>query len=383
MYLAGRLLHRSAQSECEREAAVFIKGRLKEYTPDVTLEPFHSAENYPYLFASYLSEFLIVGMISFIWPQVAFGYGTGVFLLYLAEFIGYRGLSRFLPQFPSQNVVGRFLGLQPKSTIIVTAYYDSGCAMPFTTPERVAWLRPVHVLLVSCMVVVLATCAADSFSDPEMQPNQLSAIVRWSGIGVLAFGALILFFTASHGDDIRGANNNASGVAALLGLAEKLKAEPAEDADVWLVATGSHEAWMGGIRHFLAEHKPSRANTYFLNLESVGAGRLHYLTKEGFLYALPADPTMVALAKSMCAGRPIQAGTLRAVPTEAHALLSRNRKAMTLMGLDRGGLPRHWNQISDRVTEVDTTNIAETIDFAAGYVRKLARQHADPGALNP
>jgi len=375
MYLAGRLLHRSAQSEYERDAALYIKERLGQYSPDVALESFHAPENYPYLFASYLSEYLIVGALSIWWPEVAFGYGLGVFILYMTEFCGFKGLSRFMPQFPSQNVVARFLGVRPKSTIVVSAYYDSGCATPLVTPEKIRWLRPVHLLLVACMVIVMATCATDALAHPEADPNRVSLAVRWGAITLLGLAALTLFTAASRGEDIRGANNNASGVAALLGLAEKLKEHPVDAADVIVVATGSHEAWMSGMRNFLSTHRLPRDNTYFLNLESVGVGRLYYLETEGFLYPISACPAMTGLASTLSAGRPVHAGTLRAVPTEAHVPLSRGMKTMTLIGLDATGLPAHWSQIADRVTEVETANIAEVIDLGACFIDALARQH--------
>lgn len=376
MYLAGRLLHRSAQSEYERDAALYIKGRLEQYTQDVTVEPFHAPENFSYLFASYMSEFLIVGAIALWWPEGAFVYGVGVLALYLIEFCGYRGLSRFMPQYPSQNVTCRFLGLRPKSTILIVAYYDSGCASALTAADRIRRLRPLHLLLISCMVIVIATCAADSLVEPAQSNASASSTLRWTAIVILGLGALALYLTSSRCEDIRGANNNASGVAALLGLAEKLAANPVEDADIWLIATGSHEAWMSGLRQFFGIHRFPKASTYVLNLESVGTGRLHYLKNEGFLYSLRADPSMTGLANALTPGRPIRAGTLRAVPTEAHVPLSRGMRAMTLMGLDRDGLPARWNQIEDRVTEVENTNIAEVIDFSATFVHRLAEDHA-------
>ncbi len=376
MYLAGRLLHRSAQSEYEREAALYIKGRLGEYTPDVSLEPFHAAENYPHLFASYMAEFLIVGALSFWWPEVAFGYGLGVFILYLTEFCGFKGLSRFMPQYPSQNVVARFLGVRPKCTIIVSAYYDSGCASSLTTEDNIRWLRPVHWILVVSMIVVMATCATDALTVPDGGPNSVSFYVRWGAIGILGLAALTLFVVSSRGEDIRGANNNASGVAALLGIAEKLHRSPVEDSDILLVATGSHEAWMSGMRNFLSSHRFPKGNTYILNIESVGTGRLHYLKQEGFLYALSASSTMTGLANALSSGRPVRAGKLRAVPTEAHVPLSLGMKSMTLIALDQSGLPAYWNQIGDRVTEVETTNIAEIIEFSAKFVQELAQEHA-------
>lgn len=377
MYLAGRLVHRSAQSECERDAAEFIEGRFKEHTEDVSIEPFHCIENYPYLFASYMSEYLVVGILSLWWPLIAFIYGAIIFVFYLIEFAGFPGLSRFLPQFPSQNVVARFLGTRPRGLVVVTAHYDSGCASPLSAPGVIPWLRTIQNLMLGAMVVVLATCVADFVvTRGGGGTNELSLAIRCGAIAFLLSGSLILFAVASQGEDIRGANSNASGVAAMLQLAGRLAGKPVEDADVWLVATGSHEAWMGGMRRFMEAHRIDRRHTCFLNLEGVGAGQLHYLTREGMLHALQSDPDMVRAAEAVADRYDVKPGAMRAVPTEAHIPLMRDCRAMTVMGLDDEGLPPHWNQISDRVTEVDEKAIARVTDFAEAVIRNLASQQA-------
>ena len=378
MHLAGRLSHRSAQSEQERKAGLYIEARLGQYTPNVSVETFHAPENYYLLFASYLAEFLFVGVIALGWPPAAFGYGLGVFLLYLFEFCGYRGLSRFLPQYPSQNIVGRFLGTRPRGLVIVAAYYDSGSATPLSAPGMVPWLRPLHLVLMAAMAIVIATCAADSFSAHEASGLSAASIIRWFAILLLLCGALGLYWSASRGEDIRGANHNASGVAALLGLAEKLHAQPIEEVDVWIVATGSHESWMAGMRHLLADPGINRAQTWILNLEGVGAGGLHYLEEEGFMHALRPDQDLLKIAGELRVGRPVRAGKLRAIPTAAHVPLMRGMKAITLMGLDRDGFPPCWNQITDRIGDVDETGVAETIEFTELLLRRLASTQAAP-----
>jgi hypothetical protein len=378
MHLAGRLPHRSAQSEQERKAGLYIEARLGQYSPNVTTEAFSAPESYPLLFASYLAEFAFVGLIALAWPAAALGYGLGIFLLYLVEFCGYRGLSRFLPQYPSQNIVARFMGTRPRCLIIVAAHYDSGTATPLSQPERIRWLRPLHLTLMASMVLVIATCAVNGFASPESTASLLAAYLRWGAIVVLLSGALGLYICATNGEDIRGANNNASGVAALLGLAEKLAANPVEDADVWIAATGSHEAWMAGLRYLLSDRSLNRKQTWLLNLESVGNGTLHFLKTEGFMHALPADRTLVEIAEKLSVGRPVRVGVLRAIPTAAHIPLMRGMRAMTLMGLDRDQLPAYWNQIADRISVVDETGIAETIAFSELIVRELAASEAEP-----
>lgn len=376
MHLAGRLPHRSAQSEQERKASLYIEARLGQYSPNVTTETFNAPESYPLLFASYLAEFAFVGLIALVWPPAAFGYGLGVFLLYLFEFCGYRGLSRFLPQYPSQNIVARFMGKRPRCLIIVAAHYDSGSATPLSQPERIRWLRPMHLALMASMALVIATCAVSAFAPPESIAFFLAAYLRWGAIIVLLAGALGLYISATNGEDIRGANNNASGTAALLGLAEKLAASPIEDADIWIAATGSHEAWMAGLRNLLADRSLKKHQTWLLNLESVGNGTLHFLKSEGFMHALPADKGLVGIAETLSVGRPVRAGVLRAIPTAAHIPLMRGMKAMTLMGLDRDGLPAYWNQVGDRISVVDETGVAETIAFSELILRELAASRA-------
>ena len=378
MHLAGRLPHRSAQSEQERKAGLYIEARLGQYSPNVTTETFNAPESYPLLFASYLAEFAFVGLIALVWPPAAFGYGMGVFLLYLFEFCGYRGLSRFLPQYPSQNIIARFMGTRPRCLIIVAAHYDSGSATPLSQPERIRWLRPMHLALMASMALVIATCAVSAFAPIESIAFLLAAYLRWGAIIVLLSGALALYLSATNGEDIRGANNNASGAAALLGLAEKLAANPIEDADIWIAATGSHEAWMAGLRNLLSDRSLKKKQTWLLNLESVGNGTLHFLKAEGFMHALPADKTLLTIAEKLCVGRPVRPGVLRAIPTAAHIPLMRGMKAMTLMGLDRDGLPAYWNQVGDRISVVDEAGIAETIEFSELMLRELAASQAAP-----
>ncbi len=366
MFLAGRLLHRGAQTDEERRAADFIRDRLREHTPEAHVDDFHTIDNYYYLFASYMTEFALVGILCFWFPLVAAAYGAGVLLAYLLEFMGFPIFSRFMPQFDSQNVVARFLGTEPDKIIIVCAHYDSGAATPLTQPRILPWLRPLHTGLILCMILVIATCTAESLAVYLGSVPDLSTL-RWAAILCLLSGAATLFWCSSRSEDVRGANSNASGVAALLQVAARMAEVPPENADVWIVATGSNESWMSGMRHLLASHRLSKPQTYVVNLEAVGVGKLHYLEREGLLHACHADPELRAAAAAVSEHHGATAASMRAVPTAAHVAHARGFKTMTVMGLDEQGLPAHWNWFTDRVTEVDEEAIAN----AAGFVSDI------------
>lgn len=371
MMLAGELPHRGAQSHQERRAAEFLLSRFKEYTPDVEMDDFNAIDSPNYFFAACYTEFLIVSVLAIWWPSFAAGYGAMVFMLYLAELMGYQVLSRFMPQYPSQNVVARFLSPRPERLLVVFAHYDSGAATPLTDRAALRWWRPVHLLLLLCMVIVVATCLSGAFPLDSGEAHPFLLYLRWSAAGVLACAAALLFLAATQNEDIRGANENASGTAALLRVADALSKQPMEHCDVWVAALGCNESWMSGARHLIATQGFDRANTCFINLEAVGAGKLHYLKSEGFVNQFRADRRLAAAAEKHAEAHGITPGVFRALPTAAHPAHARGYAAMSVMGLDEDGLPVNWNSIEDRVTAVEESHIAAAADFTTAILQQL------------
>lgn len=374
MFLAGELLHRSAQTHFERRAAEYIRDRFREYTPDVEMDDFHAIENPLYLFGSYFGEFLVVGFLAMFWPLFAMIYGFGVLAAFLAEYHGYRLFGRLLPEYETQNVVARFLSLRPRKLIVVMAHYDSGGASPLAHPAIIPWLRPgLHVLL-GCMVFVLATCGAETWADLNGDAAPWLLYLRWAAVAVLTSAAAFMFYCSRQVEDIRGANGNASGTAALLLLAQRLKAQSIEGADIWLAATGSHEAWMSGARRVLAAARATKQPIEVINIESVGAGRLHFTTHEGLLTAAKCGKGLCAAASSSALDFEVRAASLRTVPTGAHPALARGIAAMSIIGLDDDGVPVHWNQIEDRVMDIEDRDIVRAAQFAESVLRKVAAE---------
>lgn len=80
-----------------------------------------------------------------------------------------------------------------------------------------------------------------------------------------------------------GANDNLSGVAALVALAELLRERPVPGVRVVLVSCGAEEALQEGVRALMARHRHELdpSTTSFLNLETVGSPRLIMLEGEG------------------------------------------------------------------------------------------------------
>jgi len=370
-YLAGSLPHRKANSENERAAAGFILERLRGYTPNSEIDDFYSAHDPWYLFASYYGEFCIVSLVATWWPRIALCYGAAVFLAYLAEFSGYHVLGRLVPHYETQNVAARFLSPRPKRLFVVTAHYDAGRTCPLMTPRTVGWLGGLHFLVVALMLLVVASCATQALGIFEDAPMPYDVVLRWAAaLGLLA-AAAALFYCDATAEPTRGANDNASGVAALLRLAERFANKPLDEADVYLVATGSGATWMNGIRHFITTHPLDREHTYFLDLDSVGAGALCYTTSEGMLQPFPSSKEMVTAAQSLAREHRAAPCRSRRACSDALLPLARGYKALTVTARDSGGLANDARRRNDTLLNVDSELVARAADFAEAILRRL------------
>jgi hypothetical protein len=103
-----------------------------------------------------------------------------------------------------------------------------------------------------------------------------------AGVAVGALGTLAVA-DIWRSETVQGANDNLSGVAALVGLAELLREQPVEDLRVLLVSCGAEETLQDGIRAFMARHRHELdpAHTAFVNFETVGSPHLILLEAEG------------------------------------------------------------------------------------------------------
>jgi hypothetical protein len=107
--------------------------------------------------------------------------------------------------------------------------------------------------------------------------------------GLTALGIGLCALVTGIGVDIArspivpGANDNLSGAAALVAVAERLAAEPVEGVRVVLASCGAEEVLQGGIYDLVARRLDPlpRDRTWVLNLETIGSPALILLEGEG------------------------------------------------------------------------------------------------------
>jgi hypothetical protein len=189
-------------------------------------------------------------------------------------------------------------------------------------------------------------------------------------------GAVAAFADIARSPIVPGANDNLTGVAALVALAARLRDQPQPGVRVLLVSCGSEETLQGGIRGFAARHFPAldRERTSFLNLETVGSPRLVLLEGEGaFVMEDYTDRTfrdLVARAAES-AGVRMRRG-MRARSSTDSVIPSRARfPTATLTSVDRDKLLSNYHLMSDTPENVRYETVADAVAVTEAVIRRL------------
>lgn len=209
----------------------------------------------------------------------------------------------------------------------------------------------------------------------------VSAITRWRRPArwAVALGAL---GTATVWDIMRsptvpGANDNLSGVATLVGLAEAIKDEPVDGLRMVLVSAGAEESLQEGIRAYIERHRgelePGR--TWFLNTDTVGSPHLVMLEGEGPVWMEDyTDPTFRGLIAECAAeeGIELETGVRARASTDAIIPSRAGYPTATLVSVMPWRLPGNYHLMTDTPGNVEYSSVVDAIRLAHSVGRKLA-----------
>ena len=366
--LAGRFGNRRGTTEEESAAANYLLGRFKSYSPFAYVDSFLTSESYFLLFSMYYTEFLIVSIIAIWASPFALLYGILIFVAYLIECNGIRLLSRLMPPSESQNIVAPFHVGKPKRLIVVTAGYDTQVDGVLSKVLRSGYAHWWHRGLLLLMITVIVSLYSSEMSLLGDSTVLWSAILRWAAVACLTGAALMLYVHDKYGEDVRGANNNASGVGILLHLAEELNHSPLQHSDVWLVALGNSYGSQEGIRQILKSAPQSKSDIYVIHVQGVGCGHLHYLRKEGFMQTQAYDKELQDLVNSE---EDLNAADFRGLPTAGHWSSQHGYATLTLMGIENNTeAPHAWSD-SDRLSEIDPKSILQATEITGKLLLTL------------
>jgi hypothetical protein len=184
---------------------------------------------------------------------------------------------------------------------------------------------------------------------------------------------------------VPGANDNLSGVAALVALAELLRDRPVPGLRVLLVSCGAEETLQDGVRAFLARHRNELApeHTWFVNLDTVGSPHLVMLEAEGPIWMEPytgewlrdllaahAERLSIALQRGFRA----RASTDSVIPSRA------GYPTATLVSITDWRSPANYHLPSDIPANLNYDTVADATELVYELARALAgRPHSGEG----
>lgn len=135
--------------------------------------------------------------------------------------------------------------------------------------------------------------------------------------------------------------------------------------DIWFVATGASDCDGAGMKAFLASHRDKLRGVFFINLESVGAGRLSVVTVEGEQQLLKGDRRIMNLVSKVCKSFHVDCGALEMpyAKTDAYAALEASRRALTIAGVDgtRLACARTEDDLPHNVNPMNIATVSEVV----------------------
>ena len=382
--IEGLLEHegRVAGSDAERRAAQHLVGRLREMGREADAEPTRILPNHAVTHAVHALLGVLGSILSVFMPAA----GAALLLLTAISAFGdltgsFQLVRRLTGRRASQNVVSPEDGDKP-GRLVLMAHYDAartGAIFGRRVSERIATLsdrlkRPIGLLqpLFVSLVVVLACGILRLF----LGDNPIIAIVQFIPTVVLIVAVPLLLDVALSGV-VPGANDNASGVATVLRLADRYGGK-LDNFNLWVVFPGAHEPQAAGAREFFDRHEGDlpAANTVVLNVDEVGAGTVRYARREGPVFTSPHHPSLLELCDAITEEDEEESRFgAKAIVSRAFSdgLAARNKRipAVSVSCRNALGYAPHHHRASDTAENIDEEALERAYGFCCALVERI------------
>ncbi len=262
------------------------------------------------------------------------------------------------------------------ATVVITAHLDT-----HRTPllfRSSFWMTVFRGLMPAGLAAMAAMLAV--FVIGIVVPAQaLRLIALAPGLVMLAVFALMI--QADLTPYTKGANDNASGVAATLWLAERLTHAPLQHTQVHLVFTGCEEVGCyGADAYFSANHAGLQHAAHIVIDQVAAAGTQPVVVRaERFLKPAHSDPGLLALADKLIAAHPewrARTVSLNAGYGELSVGVKHGLRAIAFGAVAPDGSSPRWHQPSDTIDAIDETTLARVQEMVWALLCEIDRQSA-------
>jgi hypothetical protein len=366
-------------SDAERLAADVLERWLGERGAAATCEPFDGYASFGYPYALIMGASLAGGLLQ----RRGRALGDVLALASLATAtlesdLRITPLSDLLSRRQSVNVLARVDARgEARQTVCLCGHLDTTRSGLIFHPRVMAHLERLFQL----PAVSSALLAAGPLIRrlPGGKALQIAAILG------MAASLVLLLERELRGQDVPGANDNASGAAVAAQLVAECAAAPLEHTDVRLLVTGCEESGLLGAQAYARRHSDEAARTTFVNFDTVGGeAPVTYILREGNpALTRPASPRLVKIAEEIARRRP-ELGLLPAqrtpgLPTDATVMLARGYEAITFLAQTDTIPNYHWP--TDTYENIAPATVGRTLEVGREMLRELdhaATEHRRP-----
>lgn len=333
---------RGSASEGERAAAAWIAGRLREVGLEGEVRAYRGRTTYAWANAALAGLGLLRS-----WP-------LSLAALCALEADASGRLPLPLGTGEGANVVARVPATgKRKRTVVLVAHHDTQKAGLVWAPalQRVGAARRLETRSI----------------PPYLAPAALGFLLHRTRLGRTILGLFLgLSVEQALRGPVPGANDNATGVAAVLALMERYAAEPFEDVEVVAALVGCEESGMAGMRAFLRSEALDPATTLVLSLDTLGCGTPIVLEAEHAVLRHRYAPADLALVPPGVERWSI-GGWTDALQAKFAGL-----RALSLLSIGPQGAFTHYHHASDTPDHVDFACVRACAEVAAATVNAFA-----------
>ena len=299
--------NRLAGTDAERRAANWLATRLRAAGRRAEIEPAYVHPRYGLVHAAHCALGFAGSLAAIVAPAVGFAIvlATAVSMYLDLNYRAYL-VRRLFFRRASQNVVAPGKRSNAPARLLLCAHYDAARTGAAFNPKRVARgarlaarlsipIGPFRILFWSLAILLPILGARMAGLD-----SALISALQLPPTLILLVGVFLLI-DIELSEVVPGANDNASGVATVLSLAEELDADPPANLDVWVLLTGGEECLQEGMRSFVRAHRADldRETTYFVNVDTVGHGTVRFEACAGWVVTYRLDRRLVELCAAI------------------------------------------------------------------------------------
>jgi hypothetical protein len=355
-------------SEPEAKAAQTVVAWLAERGVDARIEPFRSYSSFAHPYGVMFGASLVGALLQRRGRRSGDALGlASLTALVLEGDLRKTPVSDLLARITSGNVVATIPPREEElRRVCLCGHVDTSRSGLMFDPRITPYLREL----------LLIPMASAAITGLRPLVRRLPRTRRLNGLAIagLAFALAMLAERELRGEDVPGANDNASGCGVAAQLAIECVGQPLRHTRLDLLLTGCEEVGTRGAQAYVRSDPERARKTTFINFDSVGGDApVRYILREGMPFGRPASTRLIDIVHRISARRPDlglrPAANTGALTTDATVALAHGCDALTFIARERTIPNYHWP--TDTYENISPRTVARTLEAGRLLLREL------------